>query len=331
VTKVSVVIPFYQKTEGILRAAVMSALHQKTDASMQIIVVDDESPISARKELQDLCSRYPDAIVIVEKKNAGVGAARNTGLDHVSPESDYVAFLDSDDVWTDLHIKRALWALDEGYDFYFSDFYQLRQDVTAFSRARRIRLEDHPRIHDGEPIHEYTGSMVDQILSGNILGTSVIVYNFKKFPAVRYPEEFRHAGEDYVFWIRLASASKKIAFSSDAECRYGPGVNIFADSGWGTDKYLSIVYDLMKYRKYLMRNLALTPSQRRALKLALKTDRFNYGKGFLHNLRCNGKITLNVFWKQLILDPQTFLAMALVPGAAIYGKLRRKLLPPKEH
>lgn len=318
---VSVIIPFYQKKEGILKAAVMSALNQQTDASMQIIVVDDGSPISARKELQGVFSSHPGVIVIVEKKNGGAGAARNTGLDHVKPETDYVAFLDSDDIWMERHVDRALWALNQGYDFYFSDFYQLGQNVTAFSRARRILLEDHPRIHPSDPIHEFSGKMVDQILTGNILGTSVIVYNFRQFPSLRYPEDFRHTGEEYIFWINLASKSKRIAFSSEPECRYGPGVNIFADSGWGTDKYLTITHDLIKYKKYLLQNLDLTRSQKHSLRLALKTDRTNYGKGLLHNLIHNGGLKLGVLLKQCALDPQTFVTLAMIPGLAIYEKL----------
>src|SRR6202040_2082222 len=129
----------------------------------------------------------------------------------------------------------------------------LGQDVTAFIRGGRMRIEDHPRIHPSEPIYSFSGNMVDQILTGNILGTSVIVYNFRKFPDLRYPEDFRHTGEEYIFWIHLASRSGSIAFSSDPACRYGQGVNTFADSGWGTDKYLTVLHDLIKYKKYLLK------------------------------------------------------------------------------
>jgi succinoglycan biosynthesis protein ExoW len=322
-TKVSVVIPYYQRKEGILRAAVLSALRQKTCASVQIIVVDDESPITARRELQDVRPDQPDALVIVEKKNGGAGAARNFGLDHVSADTDYVAFLDSDDVWSESHVERAIWALDNGYDFYFSDFYQLGQDVTAFIRGGRIRVEDHPRIHSSEPIYSFSSNMVDQILTGNILGTSVIVYNFKKFPDLRYPEDFRNAGEDYVFWIQLASRSRKIAFSSEPACRYGPGVNLFSDSGWGTDKYLTIQHDLIKYKKYLLKVVPLTRAQRNVVSMTLRNHRMDYGRGLVHNLIHNRKVSPSVLWNQIKLDPQTFLTLPLIPALLIASRFRR--------
>src|SRR5712691_8795178 len=95
--KVSVVIPYFQRREGILRNTVLSVLRQKTDAVIQILVVDDQSPVPARTELSEILASQPKSVIVVEQKNAGAGAARNTGLDNVSPDTDYVAFLDSDD------------------------------------------------------------------------------------------------------------------------------------------------------------------------------------------------------------------------------------------
>lgn len=324
-TKVSVVIPFFQESEGLLKDALLSVLNQKTTATIQAIIVDDGSPVSARSEVRDFYPTYSKAIVVIEQKNAGPGAARNTGLDHVEKDTDFVAFLDSDDVWTESHLERALWALGSGYDFYFSDFYQVDQSVTAFHRAKRIRMEEHRRIHPQEPIHEYQGDMVNQVICGNVLGTPTVVYNFKKFSAIRYPEDFRHAGEDYIFWIRLASATNRIAFSSEPECRCGRGVNIYAQSGWGTDKYLRIVHDDLKYRKYLSTMVKLTNSQKAFVRTKLNQLRCDFAKGFLHNLISNRSVDQALLWRHFRLDPLTFFAVPFLPGVVMYEKLRRFL------
>jgi succinoglycan biosynthesis protein ExoW len=322
-SKVSVVIPYFQRREGILRNTVLSALRQKTDATVRVLVVDDQSPVPARTELSEILASYPQSVRIVEQKNAGAGAARNTGLDNVDPDTDYVAFLDSDDEWTTSHISRAVWALQNGYDFYFSDFYQLAQTVTAFNRAGRIRISEHRQIHPTEPIHEYAGDMVDQILTGNILGTSTIVYNFRKFPTIRYPIDYRHTGEEYIFWLRLASSTKRIAFSSAADCRYGAGVNIYSESGWGTDKYLSLVHDDIKYRKYLLGNMGLNPAQQDGIRKRIRRLRIDYAKGLFHNLINNGKVDASMVRKHLLFDPMTLFTMAFAPGVIVYEKLRR--------
>jgi succinoglycan biosynthesis protein ExoW len=319
--KVSVVIPFFQREPGLLRKAVNSALKQSGDFRMEIVVVDDGSPMPARRELGDLLSRYPDNFIIVEQNNAGCFPAGNSALNHVSPDADYIAFLDSDDEWFDGHISNAVWALNQGYDIYFSDFYQLNQSVTAFNRATRIDVQQHPRIHPAKPIHAYSGNMVDQVITGNIFGTSTIVYRRKTFQDIRYLEGYKHTGPEYIFWIQLALRSNKIAFSSEPECRYGGGVNIFSESGWGSDKFLSVRHDEIKYRKHLLQNLALSNELRTKLKEKIRQSRIGFGKGLLHNLLHQGGVNQQLLWKQARLDPMSFVSLLYMPGIMISEKV----------
>jgi succinoglycan biosynthesis protein ExoW len=183
--KIAVVIPFYQKKPGILAKAVNSVLCQSIPHDeLCIIVVDDASPVSAREELADLSSKSDIRIYIIEQANAGPAAARNKALDNVPDGIQCVAFLDSDDEWTPDHLANAKDALI-GADFYFTDHYQLGQSVSAFARAGRITASEHPAIVANRPLHRYAGDMFDQILSGNVIGTSTVVYRHHKFPALR--------------------------------------------------------------------------------------------------------------------------------------------------
>ena len=173
---VAVIIPYYQRQEGILRKAVVSALAQRGEHRLTIIIVDDASPVPARGELAELLASEPERIVIIERPNAGPAAARNTGLRALPTGTDFVAFLDSDDEWIPEHLERALTALGQGNDFYFSDHYQLNQTVSAFRRAGRIDPAQHPALAGADELYAYRGDMFDQILSGNIIGTSTVVY-----------------------------------------------------------------------------------------------------------------------------------------------------------
>jgi succinoglycan biosynthesis protein ExoW len=60
------------------------------------------------------------SVKLVKQENAGCFAACNAALDNMGADTDYVAFLDSDDEWFDEHLANALIALDQGYDLYFS-------------------------------------------------------------------------------------------------------------------------------------------------------------------------------------------------------------------
>lgn len=85
---VSVIIPCYKQAEY-LAQAIESALSQTYD-QVEVIVVDDGSPDG----VAEVASRYP-AVKYVHQRNAGLAAARNTGLRESHGE--LVVFLDSDD------------------------------------------------------------------------------------------------------------------------------------------------------------------------------------------------------------------------------------------
>jgi glycosyltransferase involved in cell wall biosynthesis len=87
----SVIIPTYNRRE-LLRQALASVWGQ-TFRDYELIVVDDGSIDGTWEELQALGSR----VRALRQQNAGPGAARNLGAQRAT--GDYLAFLDSDDLW----------------------------------------------------------------------------------------------------------------------------------------------------------------------------------------------------------------------------------------
>lgn len=310
---IAVVVPFYQKRPGILKKAVDAAFAQKGVAPFKIIIVDDASPVSARSELVDLMPAYAERILIIEQANAGPAAARNKALDNVPAGTEFVAFLDSDDEWIDSHLANAVKALGVDGDFYFADHYQLNQNVSAFKRAGRINPLAHPKIADDDHLRRYSGDMFDQILTGNIIGTSTVVYRFRKYSELRFREEFVYAGEDYLFWLDMVSKTDRIAFSSLSECTYGEGVNIFAGSGWGTDKSLVRLHYEIKYKKALRRLFSLTNDQLGANKKSLNGLRESFNADVVHRILHRKSVDLSTILSHARMDPITF--MLFLPHA----------------
>ena len=91
----SVIVPVY-KVEPYIRQCLDSLVNQ-TYQDMEIIVIDDGSPDNCGAICDEYAAKYPQMRVI-HKQNAGVGAARNTGLDEARGK--WIAFVDSDD-WLD--------------------------------------------------------------------------------------------------------------------------------------------------------------------------------------------------------------------------------------
>lgn len=102
---VSVVIPAFRRAELVARA-VRSALSQRPQPD-EVIVVDDCSGDGTGSSAHTAGAR-----VITHVRNGGEGAARNTAID--ASRNDWVAFLDSDDMWLPGHLEN-LWAARDGH------------------------------------------------------------------------------------------------------------------------------------------------------------------------------------------------------------------------
>jgi len=304
---IAVVIPFYQRKSGILRKSVLSALAQQGDFEVRVVIVDDASPVSARSEIADLLETSPERFVLIEQANTGPAAARNRALENVPASTEYVAFLDSDDEWIVEHLANALQVLNTGDDFYFADHYQINQSVSAFKRAGRIKPDSHPSLPGARYLHHYAGNMFDQIIDGNVVGTSTVVYRWAKFPLLRFREEFVYAGEDYLFWMELAKLTSHVGFSEQVECTYGEGVNIFAGSGWGTEKSLIRLHYEMKFKRVLPRLFSLTTAQLVSNRASVKQLRQMFVADVLHRVMHRKPVPISTLIAQFRIDPGSLL------------------------
>ena len=104
---ISVVIPAFNRPAMTARA-VASALAQYPHPPAEVLVVDDSSSDGTGKAAEAAGAR-----VIRHDANRGEGAARNTGIANASGE--WVALLDSDDVWLPHHLASLSALQEEGY------------------------------------------------------------------------------------------------------------------------------------------------------------------------------------------------------------------------
>jgi succinoglycan biosynthesis protein ExoW len=208
---------------------------------------------------EQVTQAYLDKIRVISQTNGGAASARNAGLDSLSPSTLYVAFCDSDDIWESDHLQRAYILHEAKGDFYFSNFYHLGSDVPAFERADRINLPQHQALDcDRDELYEYRGNMPQQILTANVIGTSTVVYRLASAPDLRFREDLKLAGEDYMFWLMLTISGKRCLFSNKPTVVYGEGVNIFSGATWGSTHLVKRNADFLAFNTevfhYLTRN-----------------------------------------------------------------------------
>ena len=258
---VSVVIPYYQRDRGILRRALISVLAQKLpdDVLIDIIVVDDASPVPAQEEIVDLGFPIPFSITVIEQANGGVTIARNTALAALRTETTYIAFLDSDDSWREDHVATAVAALEQGYDFYFCDNEREGHHLSHFAADTGLILPIIERARDKDiPIALDREEATTLILRNFPCQISTTVYRRNVVPGLLFDTSVRNAGEDVIFFLNLVSGGGRVCFSTARRVFCGSGINLyFSNMGWETEGYLKRLIDDMRAHMLIQRTIPL--------------------------------------------------------------------------
>ncbi len=104
---VSIVVPVYNVAEYLPRC--VDSLLAQDYPNIEIILVDDGSTDNSL----EVCRKYEsEKVRVFTKQNGGPASARNFGIEHCSLESEYLAFVDSDDTVADKYISEMYYNCD---------------------------------------------------------------------------------------------------------------------------------------------------------------------------------------------------------------------------
>lgn len=147
-TKVSVVIPTYKRSE-FLRRALDSVLSQ-TWQDIEVIVVDDNGEGSPfRESTQKALDHYADdprVRRVLNRKNMGGAMARNEGI--AAATGEYITFLDDDDIYLPDKVQvQVEQMLANGWEMSFMDC-DIRNQEGELVDQRRHPVDTHPKNED---------------------------------------------------------------------------------------------------------------------------------------------------------------------------------------
>lgn len=181
--QISVIIPTYNR-ESLVCEAIDSVLEQTSPAD-EIIVVDDGSTDSTLFRLE----AYQNQIKILQQPNRGISAARNLGIQHA--QYDWLAFLDSDDLWKPTKLQRQRQALEQQPEF--------RICYTDEEWRWHGRWKNPKKIH-----RKYSGWIYEKCLPLCIISPSSVLMHKNVFDIVGLFDETLPACEDYDLWLRVS-------------------------------------------------------------------------------------------------------------------------------
>lgn len=194
---VSIIVPIYN-VEKYLRQCLDSIVKQTLE-NIEIILINDGSTDSCGK----ICDEYAlkdKRIKVVHKKNAGLGAAYNTGLDLATGE--YIGFVESDD-WIESDMYEELYkkAKENQVDVCLSGFFYYTDSSNApYQPFLNLRIFNAIySIKDFTKLMTFHSSIWSRIYKRETLGH------------IRFPE-FNNSGYycDFPYWVEIVCCAKRM-------------------------------------------------------------------------------------------------------------------------
>lgn len=191
---ISVIIPAYNAEKYIL-SAIQSVIEQDY-APLEILLIDDGSTDSTVKLVQ----HETPQVRIIQQANAGVAAARNTGLRHALGE--YICFLDADDGWFPGKLAAQVDYLTQHPEvgLVFHKWLVWKPDANGVYVEQERPLQFSNATID--PID--SGWIYTKLLLDCIVHTSTVMLRRNIAHQVGFFDLNLTNGEDYNYWLRVS-------------------------------------------------------------------------------------------------------------------------------
>ncbi len=184
VMKVSVVIPTFNRKDFVLEA--IDSVVNQTVKPFEIIVVDDGSTDGTGDLIK---KKYPD-VVYIYQENRGVSAARNTGIKIA--KGDYIALLDSDDLWKKKKLEKHMNFIKQNPQF-------------RVSQTDEVWIRNGKFVNPMKKHKKYGGFIFPQCLPLCIVSPSAVIIERGVFDDYGLFDETMPACEDYDMWLRVSA------------------------------------------------------------------------------------------------------------------------------
>jgi teichuronic acid biosynthesis glycosyltransferase TuaG len=182
-SKFSIVMPAFNAGKTI-NESVESVIRQSYQ-DWELIIVDDSSTDNTYAAATE-AAKSDDRIKVVRlSRNSGVAIARNQAMEIATGR--YIAFLDSDDIWTDNKLSLQFSAFNNGAKIVFGSYRRIFSNNTYQIVRAKADINEH--------IFKYYNPI------GNLTGA------YDRTIGIVPQKNIRH--EDYLMWYELVSRSKR--------------------------------------------------------------------------------------------------------------------------
>ena len=221
---VSVIMPYYKKKEYIV-SSINSVLKQSYK-NLELIIIYDDSNHEDLIILNNLKKKDSRIKIFINKKNIGAGLSRNRGI--MLSKGKFIAFLDSDDLWSPDKLKKQIFFMKKRkIKISHTSYYIINYKNKIIGKRKAKDLS-----------HKKLLKSCDVGLSTIILDKKLIKNNIK-FASIK-------TKEDYVLWLKITLSEKKIYALLNNLTKWRK-----LDNSLSSSKFQKIKDGYLVYRKYM--------------------------------------------------------------------------------
>ncbi len=235
--QISVIIPTHNRAATLPRA-IDSVLSQTHEAD-EVIVVDDGSDDGT---VEMLARRYPQ-LGCLQQPNRGVSSARNLGISQARNE--WIALLDSDDVWLPEKLARQVEGLK-------------KNPSLRLCHTEEIWIRNGVRVNQMRKHAKQGGRIFKRCLPLCVISPSSVLLHRSLFETYGLFDPELPACEDYDLWLRLCAHEEVLFIEQPLIVKHGGHEDQLSRRYWGMDRFR--VQSLEK----LLRNTQLSAEDRQA-------------------------------------------------------------------
>mgnify|MGYP001149060417 FL=1 len=183
---ISIVMPVYNASAWLEET--VESVQKQTYENWELIAVDDCSPDESFRMLERMAQKDARIRPIRREENGGAARTRNTGMD--AARGQYLAFLDSDDLWDAKKLEKELAFLKE------------RQAAFAFTA---YEFGDENGIGNGKIVRVPQTLSYKEALSRTIIFTTTVMFDLEKIDrSLIFMPDVK--SEDTATWWRILRA-----------------------------------------------------------------------------------------------------------------------------
>lgn len=214
---VSVVIPTLNRCL-LLKRAIDSVLNQSVSPN-EVIVIDNGS---SDETINMISTNYPDIIFLTEEK-IGVSASRNQGIK--KSNSEWVAFLDSDDVWEPFKLEKQL------------TFNNRFKTNFRFIHTNETWIRNGKFLNQMKKHEKSGGDLFKNCLKLCCISPSSSMIKKEVFKDYGFFDEELQVCEDYDMWVRITAKENVGYLTEPLVIKYGGHSDQLSKKYWGMDRF----------------------------------------------------------------------------------------------